>query len=163
MALAMFELLFDLGNQRKTEILKSDEFEPVIDTSSIEVAEAVVGDRAAVLEAEIDRLNLLCEALLRLTVKSGLATPEELACLLRTIDDEDEMRSVEEHSDESCIPDWCPDCYGRVFPGQTACSRCGLSFLKDAGPVAELNGETSPLPPVVHRGVSPVCETQNQR
>lgn len=88
--------------------------------------------RATALQARVDRLELVCEALLHLLLKRGLCSRQELAVLMTQIDLRDGVEDgvVQGDSPRRGAP-LCRTCELPINPERDACVYCDTPIVKD--------------------------------
>lgn len=97
---------------------------------------AIVGraaaEQAAALKARVDRLELVCEALLHVVLKRGLCQRDELAVLMAQIDLRDgvEDGALRGDAPRSGAP-LCRTCELPLNPARDACIYCDAPIVKD--------------------------------
>ncbi|MEZ4454895.1 MAG: hypothetical protein R3B09_35925, partial [Nannocystaceae bacterium] len=98
-------------------------------------ASEAAASRAATLQARVDRLELVCEALLHVILKRDLCTREELTALMIQIDLRD---GVEDGVASADAPrrgaPLCRRCELPINPQRDACVYCGAAI--ERGPEA---------------------------
>ncbi|HEY8376354.1 MAG TPA: hypothetical protein VIK91_07695 [Nannocystis sp.] len=100
-------------------------------------------DTLAALRARVDRLELVCEALLHLVLKHNLIDPQGLAHLMVQIDLRDGREDGRVSGDEPPIgTPLCSTCDLPVNPRREACVYCGAPIKKP-----EPRPQRTPRPP----------------
>lgn len=96
-----------------------------------------VADRAAALERRVDRLELLCGALLEIIHKREIATPDEIAVVIAQIDLRDGLEDGAVASTPRRSAPLCAACQRPVNPARETCVYCDAPIVQASGSPAK--------------------------
>lgn len=90
--------------------------------------EATAVHERDVLAAQVGKLFLTIESLLRLLKEKSVIDEVDLRMMSQKVDLEDGVADGEYHPHQQPLPAFCPHCEAKVNPGKRLCLFCGYQF-----------------------------------